>query len=303
MTLDAIRFTRKFTILSWHLGSRCTYACSYCPPRFHAGTDPWQPLDNVFEVIRQAQAHYVGALRRRLRIEFTGGEPTVFPRFREVLAACKTYPHVETTVISNGSRSLRYWESILPVLDTSILSFHIDHADYQEFKAKALLLHGSGKLTRIHLPMHVERFEECQRLSEDMQAAGLPVFVKPLFVDCAKDLYPYSPEQLAYIETHSTSALRTRVIRDGVETVEDVQTLILNEETDFQGWSCNVGREHPVIFMNGDLTAGECGSKVYGNVWTMHETPIRWPNEQVICPFNFCSCVLDITRSKTKPKI
>src|SRR3954447_18211050 len=74
----------RITLVDWTLGNTCNYACSYCPPRLHDGLTPWPPLELLTQFVDRLAAHYA-PLGQTLLFQFTGGEPTVYPQFLELL--------------------------------------------------------------------------------------------------------------------------------------------------------------------------------------------------------------------------
>ena len=89
MYKDLIRVERntdaKFTIIEWTLGNKCTYACSYCPAILHDGSVGWQDHKKLTGFLDICHEHYSVGMGREVLIQYTGGEPTVYPKFKELL--------------------------------------------------------------------------------------------------------------------------------------------------------------------------------------------------------------------------
>src|SRR4051812_16123323 len=71
--------------VSWDLGRRCNYDCTYCPSHRH---DNFSPMGSLDDLKRTAgfMFEYLALLMplktsRWVSISFTGGEPTVNPNF------------------------------------------------------------------------------------------------------------------------------------------------------------------------------------------------------------------------------
>src|SRR3954447_23267808 len=121
----------RLMLVDWTLGNSCNYACSYCPPRLHDGSVAWPDPARVIVFCDRLIAHY-GGLGRELLFQFSGGEPTVYPQFLELIRhlhqrACKI------GVISNASRTLRWWHQALPHLDQAVLTHHIEFVELDHF--------------------------------------------------------------------------------------------------------------------------------------------------------------------------
>ena len=66
--------------LTWMIGSRCNYACSYCPPDLHDDTSPHPDLNRL----KQAWDSFYSKthnLKLPYKISFTGGEVTANKSF------------------------------------------------------------------------------------------------------------------------------------------------------------------------------------------------------------------------------
>ncbi len=75
--------------VTWDLGLRCNYDCTYCPAHRHNNTSPHASLDTliktskfVFEYKKLMQSQMT--FNRQWNIGFTGGEPTNNPNFLDM---------------------------------------------------------------------------------------------------------------------------------------------------------------------------------------------------------------------------
>jgi radical SAM protein with 4Fe4S-binding SPASM domain len=93
-------YPNKLTsVLDWTITDRCNYNCLHC---FHAADNTTQTnefsREEAFRLIEEAQACGIS------QIELTGGEPTIYPYFREVVQEIHDRGIRLGCVVTNGSR-------------------------------------------------------------------------------------------------------------------------------------------------------------------------------------------------------
>ena len=93
-------------VVNWCLGNTCNFKCSYCPSALHDGSIGWPELETIKKFILTVKEQ---VQRKNIYFEFTGGEVTTYRHFAEVCKYC-TELGIKVGLISNGSRTLRYWE-------------------------------------------------------------------------------------------------------------------------------------------------------------------------------------------------
>ena len=110
--------------ISWDIGRRCNYSCSYCPPstanNFEAHKS-WGSLKQAADLIltefcRDKKGKWI----------FTGGEPTINPNYLTLikyLAQNSQISHTQT----NGSRTADYFEELIQFSSIGF-SIHLEEA-------------------------------------------------------------------------------------------------------------------------------------------------------------------------------
>src|SRR5947207_9732272 len=132
LTIDHLHPEHGRTVLiNWTLGNKCNYFCSYCPAELHSGSSGWPQFEPLLSFCDRLIAHY-REVRRALRFQFTGGEPTLYRHFPDLVKHLK-HEGCEVSLISNGSRRLNWWKEVCPSLDGVVLTHHIEFADFSRF--------------------------------------------------------------------------------------------------------------------------------------------------------------------------
>lgn len=291
-------------LVDWMLGNACSFACSYCPPGLHDGSIRWQGAEAVLALYDAIRAHYVDGMGREVWIQFTGGEPTMHPRIVTLLqeAARRGF---STSLISNASRTLRFWRMIRPELRSVILTYHDEFVDHGHFLEIAGLL-TEAMPVHVNVTMHPDRFDATFRSAEDL-AARLPqatFALKPLRVDFGSGLYPYTPEQLKRLETVLTRpAGRGATPRgimvarrwDGRAEPMRANGFIIHGTNRWRGYRCQAGLESLRVKGDGRVYRAVCA--VGGEIGRLGGR-IELPRDPIRCDRERCSCVADILITK-----
>ena len=75
---------KDYYYVHWNIGKRCNYDCIYCPDKLHDLTSPHRDLDSLKSIADKIE---LNSPRERVRIWFTGGEPTLIKELPALIAA------------------------------------------------------------------------------------------------------------------------------------------------------------------------------------------------------------------------
>jgi MoaA/NifB/PqqE/SkfB family radical SAM enzyme len=297
----------RVTLVDWMLGNRCNYACSYCPDALHDGTVSWQRLGAVTSTIDRIVDHYVDGLGRSVWIQFTGGEPTVNPDLPKILEHGKRRG-CGVSLISNGSRTTRYWRSIVGSLDSAILTFHPEQADRDAFLEVARLV-AEKVPTQINVAMLPDRFDETYAFAEALFAAidHVNICLKAMLVDFGAVAYPYTERQKEVLVRAFPSKMKEEAVTprrgvrvdfsDGRSAAISTSRLILEGLNRWEGFRCMAGVEALRVTDGGEIHRAVCG--VGGRIGRIGET-LMLPVVGITCDRRACHCVSDIHITKRR---
>lgn len=123
-----MNFSIDYQIL-WDLGRKCNYSCSYCWPSVHSNTEPFPEFDAVIRAIDMIIDHWADG--KQIRWNFGGGEPTLHPRFIDILKHLKRRDQW-ILVTTNGSRSTKFWHEASKYINSVNMSAHFASMDQFE---------------------------------------------------------------------------------------------------------------------------------------------------------------------------
>lgn len=300
-------------LVNWCVTSVCNYRCSYCLPTLHDSRHHFPTVATVLTTFRQIQEQRPN---HRIGFEFTGGEVALWPHFLDCAGELKR-AGARTTILSNGSRPLSWWEKATPLLDNVVLSFHSEFAPFDHFLEVVTLLSKRVSL-HVNVIMHPRLFDQCLAASRILRRLdGFTLALQPVLVDLgAQDskMVSYTSDQLDVIQNprrylrepsanqsgHGHQFRGPIYLEDatGQRFVRTPQEMLASKHNRWRGWTCSMGLQQVAIELDGSIYGGFCrqGSQL-GNV---HERRIALPTEPVVCRKDSCSCFFDVQCTKER---
>lgn len=178
--------------VEWKFCKRCNYDCSYCSKYIHDNKSPWKTLDEY----KSAVDKLVKATDREIWLSFTGGEPCIYPDFKELIKYCKDKGIHFVSVCTNGSRSPEYYVDLMQHLDNIIISYHFEKKI--DVVKSAIAIHNyikdSKKSMHVHIMMLPDHFEEAKQAMIELKQHGILFAVRrirPLYMPDGSVARPY----------------------------------------------------------------------------------------------------------------
>jgi organic radical activating enzyme len=296
-----IESTQKSNTLDirWTPNNVCNFRCRYCFPDSNTG-DYGSPKDinltiKNFNFLLKQYREKLGKTRTHLKI--AGGEPTLWRDLDIFITEIKKENDIYVSLITNGSRTIRWWKEHGHIIDNVHLTHHVAQADLDHTIAVADTMYDLGKKITVKVLMDLTCWEKCieaveylKRNSKNKFIITVAEVIEPEIINLVeiktvtgKDL-KYSEEQKKYLKKglrripgpwwfwknrHLITSGEIRLY-ESIATLEDGSKLKARSETyinrnlnGFKGWSCNIGIEGIFIDWKGDIK-GSCNEFVYG---------------------------------------
>jgi sulfatase maturation enzyme AslB (radical SAM superfamily) len=294
-------------VVNWCLGNICNFECSYCPSGLHDGSKHWPNPETIRNfILRVKESHPT----KTLYFEFTGGEVTLYKHFIDICKFCAEQ-NVKVGLISNGSRTLRWWEENKHYFDHVCLSYHPEFADDKHFIDVAKLLHDIVR-THVNIMMSPEKFDHCYAVANKIKNIGnMSMALQPLIHDFGDTLYDYNDfqkkifdKQHELITKHIKftksfdfyrGAMRA-VNATGKSLVSSAHRFISEKSNDWSGWKCYAGVEQLIVDMDGTIYRGWC--KEGGAIGRIDDEDLQLPTAPILCSKTMCHCNFDIMSTK-----
>lgn len=286
--------------LRWTPNNLCNFQCRYCFPNSNTGefSSP-KDLDLViknFNFLLKEYREKLGKTRTHLKI--AGGEPTLWRDLDEFIDRIKQQNDVYISLITNGSRTLRWWKEHGHMFDNVHLTHHVAQGDIDHTIAVADTMYEFGKKITVKVLMDLTCWDECVAAVEYLKTNSkhrflitvgeviepeVPSLSGTKIVTAGK--LEYTPEQKKYMSKglrripgpwwwwknkHLVTSGEIRfyesiaTLSDGSKLKATPGTYINKNWNQFKGWSCNIGIEGIFIDWAGDIK-GSCNEYLFGS--------------------------------------
>lgn len=271
-----------FTV-SWILARFCNYNCSYCWPYARSSTPDHQDLEIYLNTLDSIKAQARANGFKDFHFSFSGGEPTAYKYFGEIIDhyCSDTAPEYQsihmTTNLSPGSKWWSRWLDATSRLQRRSItaSYHAEFAKEQEFGDKCLQLINDGVYVTINQVMVPEMFDELYERLERFAARGINVTLKPQSnstatavvggytddqIQTMRQGFPqqWQGEQVAQIALYDDQGIEYEL-----DQAERFNAFGFNK---FQGWTCNAGYQGIVIRENEVKRSYSCHEEPLGTL-------------------------------------
>jgi organic radical activating enzyme len=305
-----VKINNPNTSIDWHFGNYCQNACSYCPEFLHSGDSKKFDLDVLQKFVLKVEENlkFTGD-NKKIIFTFSGGEPTINSSFGPLVKWLKDRGHI-IYVVTNGGRTLRWWEDWWENFDSVVLSFHTEYTDLDKFAEIADFLSKRTQV-EVHLiawPEYFERISEAHEKLSKIDNIGISIKrIHKSWVPKHNSFRDYTIEESNWINQNvrigksSFSGKKSFVIEteDGRVLKNLAPVFITNSKVNnFYGWKCNLGISDISISAYGDVYGAHCRQLLMGSIYEPEK--IYWVKEPSICEKVDCFCMSDIIISKEK---
>ncbi len=290
--------------------NECNYDCKFCGSQYKDGSQRWLSLDlykkytdNIIKECNGSPTWF----------QITGGEPTLFPDLLELLSYIKSKgPYI--SLISNGSRTLRWWEELknAEVLDTLFITCHTNQLTEYSRIVDILNLFHSKPVETICLITYdqttIDRAIEAKKVI--VENTGATVLVKVM----SNDKIVYTDEQFNEIGLTSNNQEKKRskmkpnvpvehamtnnitvTFDNGTSRNTTPQYLLKTNANNFFDWKCNAGNDNARIIVD-KIYRGVCEE---GGIQDTLDN-FKFNTDSIVCKKKSCVCHTDIVIKKER---
>jgi MoaA/NifB/PqqE/SkfB family radical SAM enzyme len=325
-------------VVTWDLGRRCNYDCSYCPSHRHDNFSDHADLetlkrtsDFVLEYLSIVAEH---RLNRDFHLSFTGGEPTVNPNFIKFAKYLKDVYvkkyhdrfNLFLGLTTNGAMGAKTAKGVIENFDYVTVSYHTeaDHKLKNKVVERILDFKNSRIEIKVNVMFHAEMFEECKNLCEFLRSNDVKFI--PRIIGEGPDSKPnfahkYDQEQKNWFKKYwniDVSPLGRPCCGGrtfGVCGDQGTENVSFVNERNFKDWSCSVNwyflhieQQTGLVYHHQTCQATLDGKR--GSIGSLDESQkivddLRLKLETksmpiVVCPNKLCGCGLCTPKSKNR---
>ena len=294
--------------VQWSFGNTCNWSCEYCPPYLHDSSQNWPTFESSMNFLTNLFSH-IKNRNNTIRLDFLGGEVTLCKYFLNLIQYCRAN-NCRTSIITNGSRTIRYWKEVLPYLSIVNFTYHPQYSNFTHYKE--IIKEAIEQQCKVFcqfaaVPDYMNDIVSYTKELKSIHNHDVVIIIKPLFDkvnQTGEHFYNYSKKDFKVMFGDSIGD----PIKDQILTYEDGTTeyfganeILSNKMNNFKGMSCEIGTNLIVIDMMGRIRTGVCPqSQVIGNI---SDTVFTFPTAPVECKQNLCLNPLNLYVSKTRLSI
>ena len=222
MSFDTVDLlTGKVFQVTWDLGRRCNYDCSYCPAHRHDNFSPHASLDELKSAVDFLFEYIDTYMEKRTykhtSISFTGGEPTVNPNFIPFVKYLKEEYEAKYqdkwacgfALTSNGAMSAKMADAVMENLGHITVSYHAesDNKLKQQVRDRIKQFHDADFSISCNVMFHAAYFDECKDLCyylHDLGVKYVPRIIGEEPDSKSNFAHMYTDEQLDYMKNYWT---------------------------------------------------------------------------------------------------
>lgn len=290
--------------LSWIINNICTNHCPYCPDVLHKGKNnyyTWEQAERFAdEMIR---------LHPKIKVTFSGGEPTVNPWLKKLVNKFLSAGHW-VGLSTNGVRAGHYWDDCRPTYLR--ISYHPHHHD-DGFVQRAVDSWARIPDTIVRVMMPADRWDQSMAVYEELLETGIGVEIVRI-QDWKAITYKYNKLQEDFFnkitpkQSNTVGELGTPGFKSEAYTDKLLKTKLPphwpvhfanTQYNRFRGWECDIGIEELFLQYDGKIRKGNCEQDGW---FASIQDPStwQWPDRPTVCQQTECQCVTDIRISKRK---
>lgn len=278
-------------LVTWDLGNKCNYRCSYCPSMFNDGSTGWPAWTDVDKFVKRINEEVPF---KDICFRISGGEPTYWKHFIDFAKCAKSHNN-SFSFLSNGSRPIEYFHSIAPYTDGLILSYHPEYASEAHFVAISKVMTCP---VAVNLMMSPDNFNEMLEIAEYLYNNSTMAIWPKLILDkqtMSNEVAPYTAEQKEQIKNwpyfrklDDSKIHRGELLLDNNPVTAN--DLILQGLNKHRGWTCYAGIDMVNIDFTGNIFRANCEQGL--TLGTISNFSL--PKAPITCDKNECNCLSDI---------
>jgi MoaA/NifB/PqqE/SkfB family radical SAM enzyme len=325
-------------LITWDLGPRCNYDCSYCPSHRHDNFSPYASLEEL-ENTADFLFSYISLISRYrnnkdFHVSFTGGEPTVNPNFIEFAKYIKkeytkkylNQFNLKLDLTTNGAMGNKICDAVIQNFDFVTVSYHAESNDKlkQQVKSRISDFAKSNVKLKVNVMFHSQYFDECKDLCSWLTSLGIRFIPRLIGEDpnsSFSQAHLYTADQRQWLKNFwniDVSPLHRPCCGGrtfGVCSSEGTTETKSVNFRQFEGWSCSVNwyflhieQQSSLIYHHQTCQAkldGTRGSIGDINNWQHIVTDLEKTLQDqtmpvIICPNKLCGCGLCTPKSKNR---
>lgn len=294
---------QAFYEIHWLITRRCSFSCSYCPAHRHNPKSFQATKESLLQALVKLDSIVPN---KNIRLNLTGGEPTIHPNFKEFITTAATSEKIKAIrIVTNLSSNEKIYSHIASEANNSkakfylVASFHWESASPERFINNLKVLASSKVETQVKIMLDENGAEKITSLLPDLREINskhknVSVAVQRIrnTQNLEIDLTDFDTkyfEQVSkwgdlreFIYTTDNNEVK-------IETIPNIDLVIKNKLNSFYNWTCFTGANTLFIDNDGSVYSALCKPDT-GSIGNIFDTSLFKIPQSVLCPHNLCEC-------------
>lgn len=294
--------------LDFVLGNLCNYKCWYCFPGSHEGTHRFPDFDLTVKNLKHLVDYYISQGKKKIFLNILGGEPTLWPRLGE-FAEIFSKNNCLISMLTNGSRTIRWWEENSKYFSKINISCHHENIDVNHIRQVGDLIYENNCLVDASVLMDPLSWDKCVKIIDDLKLSKNKWTI--VSAEVVHETISYTEEQKQYLlkfvhrkpnlwyfyknNNHPVDKIKVKFNKENKKVSVLSNHIMINSLNKFKGWDCNIGVDYILIDKDGRIT-GPCATKLYNldffyNLYDLDFSEKFHPDiVSKICDVDICPC-------------
>ena len=285
-------------MVTWDIGKRCNYDCSYCPSIIHDNTSEHTDIQVLTDVVDR-----LITIGKPIRLSFTGGEPCIHPRFEELVSYAKNQGVDWISATTNGTRQPDWYEE--QRVDQYVFSLHFEYDWRRVLNTITTLFqtveqHNIPINIMVNVMAHHDHMKKVKFVVAKLQHDRVPYVIRRIrWTEDDHNVFDdmrYNYNDLDWILEREATVKSNCVIDDDPAKMYHANDIIKLNMNRYRGWTCNAGIESLMINWDGDVHRATC--RVGGSIGNIYTGTFTIPEDPIVCTRDNCTCAADIPLTK-----
>jgi MoaA/NifB/PqqE/SkfB family radical SAM enzyme len=295
--------SQVFYEIHWLITRRCSFSCSYCPPHRHNPKSFQATNDSLLQALLKLESIVPN---ENIRLNLTGGEPTIHPNFKEFIAnAIKLEKVKAIRIVTNLSSNEKIYSNLANEANNSgtkfylVASFHWESASPQRFINNLKVLLDSKVEVQVKIMLDEKGSEKILSVLSSLKELNaknknIAVAVQRIRNTQNLEIDLIDFETKYFEQVNNWGDLREFILEtdnDEVvkEKISNIDLIIKNKLNSFYNWTCFTGANTLFIDNDGCVYSALCKPDL-GSIGNIFDTSLFQIPQSVLCPHKLCEC-------------